>query len=425
MNKNSLKNIIQDQKEMIEQKLGQPNIIQRFGKESCLPYIKYPNVLLVSGLRRAGKSIFSHLLLSNVSYSYINFDDERLFDASTKDLNTILECFYDLNGTFDTILLDEIQNIKGWELFVNRLREKYKIIITGSNAHLLSHELATHLTGRYSLFTLYPLSFREFLNFRSFELNKNSYHSTKIRAKIHGLFDDYLFSGGIFEYYTFGKEFLRNLFTSIITKDIVLRYKIKYPIVLEELALQLINYFSSKISISNLTKNLNLKSPHTTLKYIKYLENSFLFFLLPKFSYKIKEQLSSFKKLYVIDNGLINSLSFSFMENKGRFLENLVAIELKRMTTESGQELFYWDNYNHECDFIVKRGNKIKQAIQVCYELTAQNKDREIKGLVAAMHEFKLNEGLILTNHEEDSIKTNNKIITILPVAKWILEKDF
>jgi hypothetical protein len=113
------------------------------------------------------------------------------------------------------------------------------------------------------------------------------------------------------------------------------------------------------------------------------------------------------------------------MENKGRFLENLVAIELKRMTTESGQELFYWDNYNHECDFIVKRGNKIKQAIQVCYELTAQNKDREIKGLVAAMHEFKLNEGLILTNHEEDSIKTNNKIITILPVAKWILEKDF
>lgn len=421
MDKDYLKNIIIDQRELITQKLESEKVVVREGLTRCEIFISHPNILLISGLRRAGKSFFSHLLAKKAAYAFINFDDERLVDIKTKDLNLVMECFYDLYKEFEFLLLDEIQNVAGWELFVNRLRNKYKIIITGSNANLLSKELATHLTGRYSDFSLYPLSFKEFLKFKSVKLNNQSLHSTKKRSEIYSLFSGYLNEGGIFEYYKFGKEFLRNLYSSIITKDIVLRYNIKYPVVLEELALLLVNYFTNKISVNNITKNLEIKSPHTTKEYINYLENSFIIFTVNKFSYKLKEQLSSFKKLYVTDNGIINSLIFDYSQNKGNLLENLVAIELKRKSGLEGSKFFYWDNYSVKCDFIVKRGKKIVSAYQVCSQITLENREREYAGLVAALKEFGLKEGTILTDSTEEELKVEGLKLKIIPVWKWLL----
>ena len=285
MDKEHLKNIITDQRESWEEQFKTEKIVLREGLEQCRQYLNSPNILLISGMRRAGKSFFSHLLVGNRKYAFINFDDERLIGLETKDLNTILESFYELYAGFEFILLDEIQNIKGWELFVNRLRNKYRIIITGSNANLLSAELATHLTGRFISFNVFPLSFKEFLRFNSFDLNEKSVYSTRTKSQLSVLFLKYLAEGGIFDYYKFGQEFTRNLFNSVITKDIVVRYRVKYANALEELALLLVNYFTSRISLHNLTKHLNIKSSHTVKKYLKYLENSFLLFSINKFSY--------------------------------------------------------------------------------------------------------------------------------------------
>lgn len=424
MDKTVLRDVIIDQRELILDKLKQEKIVPREGLSRCKRYLGYPNILLITGLRRAGKSFFTHLLTGNIKCPFINFDDERLIGIGVKDLNTVLECFYELYKDFEYILLDEIQNIGGWELFVNRLREKYKIIITGSNASLLSSELATHLTGRFNTFTIFPLNFREFLRFSSFGLKEGLVYSTKEKAEITRLFSEYLKSGGVFEFYKFGNEFLRNLFSSIIAKDVIVRFKPRYPIVLEELAKLLLNYFASRISSNNISKYLKVKSPHTIKEYIRYLEDTFLIFTINKFSYKIKEQLATFKKVYIVDNGIINSMAFSFSENKGRFLENLVAVELKRRSLLEGLEVFYWDNYNVECDFIIKSRRRIIEAFQVCSELNIENRKREIDGLIGALKEFRLKEGVILTESTDDEIKVEGFKIRIIPVWKWLLKNE-
>lgn len=422
MDKSLLKSVITDQRELLDRHILENKVVPREGMAHCLKAITHPNILLISGMRRAGKSFFAHLLLEGKKYAFINFDDERLLGLTAKDLNLMLECFYDLYTDFDTLLLDEIQNIAGWELFANRMRNKFKVVITGSNANLLSHELATHLTGRFLEHQLYPLSFREFLEFKSYHLKETDNHSTELRAKIGVLFDDYLQNGGVFEYYKFGSDFLRTLFSSIITKDIIVRYGVKHPKALEELGLLLINYFASKLSVSKITKSIGIKSPNTTADYIRYLENSFLIFTLHKYSFKLKEQFSSFKKVYAVDNGLIRSLSLGHSDDRGRLLENLVAVELRRRAHEAQYEVYYWDDYNVECDFLIKHGRKVSAAYQVCFDLNLKNQDREVAGLVAALKEFKLKEGTILTHSTQDDIHIDGLKISVVPVWQWLLQ---
>ena len=235
------------------------------------------------------------------------------------------------------------------------------------------------------------------------------------------MFNNYITNSGIFEYYKLGKEFLRNLWSVVITKDIVARYNVKYPRVLEELSVLLVNSFASKISFSKLSRHFKIKSYHTINEYMRYLENSFLIFTVNKFSYKIKEQLSAFKKVYIIDQGFINALSFNFSENKGKLLENIVAVELKRRSYRENFSIYYWDNYNVECDFIIKQGLKITSTYQVCSELNLNNRKREINGLVNAMKEFNLKEGYILTESTEEEIRVNGFKIFVMPVWKWLL----
>lgn len=421
MNKELIKNVIVDQAEDTKEKLSTKNIVQRAGLEQCRGFTMHPNILLITGLRRSGKSTFAQLLKSG-QIPAVNFDDERLVDFGPKHFNLILESFYDLYDNFNCILLDEPQNVKGWELFVSRLREKVTVIVTGSNANLLSSEMATHLTGRFSDFTLFPMSFKEYLLFKKTGIDTAQTHSTRQRSIIASHFRDYLTSGGIFEYHSLGKEFIRNLFNSIVTKDVNIRYSVKYPKMLEELAVLLVNYFASKISPSRLARVIGVKSANTAREYINYLEKSFLFFAVSKFSFKLKEQMTAFKKIYCMDNGIVSSMIFNISENTGRFLENAVAIELKRRSVHGGFEFFYWDNYNVECDFIIKEREKISAAYQVCSELTVENREREMTGLVEAMKAFGLKKGFILTLSSEDEIKRDGFQINIVPAWKWLVE---
>lgn len=424
MNKELLKQVIVDQRQELDERFNRESVVVREGVAVCGKYLDHPNLVLISGMRRAGKSFFAHLSAGKERYAFLNFDDERLLDFSAKDFNTVLECFGELYKEPGILLFDEIQNVRGWELFVSRLRNTHKVIVTGSNAHLLSREMSSHLTGRFMEFTLFPMSFKEYCLFKGVGHRETDMYATRSRSRITGLFSEYLQNGGIFDYYKFGPEFLRTLWRSVIDRDIVIRYHVKYPEILEKLALVLVNSFASKVSGAKLAKHFSLKSAHTVGDYIRSIENVFLMFPVHKFSYKVKEQFTTLKKMYVIDNGFIRALSFSFSENRGRMLENIVAVELKRQCVRAGAQLFYWDNYHHECDFVVKKGEKITGIYQVCSEVSVANREREINGLLAAAEEFGLKQAYILTSSQEEVFQEKGCHIELMPVWKWLLRES-
>ncbi|MBU2573163.1 MAG: ATP-binding protein [Elusimicrobia bacterium] len=421
MNKDTLKTILTDQREAFAQKLKAERIISRDGLDLAAKYIRHPNVLLITGMRRAGKSVFAHLLAQKSRYAFVNFDDERLVGFKAKDFNMLLECCHELYAGWELLILDEVQNIEKWELFVSRLRENHRLIVTGSNANLLSSELASRLTGRFVAHALSPLSFGEYARFNSFQATKDSLHSSRTKAGIHGLFSQYLLQGGIFECHKFGDEFARSLFRSIITKDIAIRYSVRHAAALEEFALLAVNYFTGKLSLRRISAALAIKSPNTTREYLRYMENTFLLFTLNRFSYKVKEQLSTFRKVYVADNGLIKALSLGASPDKGKLLENLVAIELKRRSGAGDFSFFYWDNNSVECDFVGRKGRRFILACQVCYDLNMDNRKRETAGLAAACKELGMREGIILTMDQEETFSTQGIEIAVTPVWKWLL----
>ena len=231
--------IIKEQREELEEIEQRERIIGREGLEKTKEFLKYPNILAVMGVRRCGKSIFSYLLAKRNKFGYINFDDERLSGIKPQDLNRILQSFYELYGDVDYIILDELQNVKKWELFANRLRRTKRVIITGSNSKLLSGELATHLTGRYIDFTLFPFSFNEFLDWKG--IKRAKVYTTKEKAEILKFLKRYLEVGGFPEVDKFGRAILPRIYADIVTKDILLRHKIRKEEEIKNLARYLIN----------------------------------------------------------------------------------------------------------------------------------------------------------------------------------------
>ncbi len=421
MNKETLKNIVVDQKELSELKFMTEKMITRTGLKAAAAHLRHPNILLITGMRRAGKSVFSRLLAQDKNSAFITFDDERLAGFKNADFAPLLECFQELYDDPEYIVLDEAQNIPGWELFAGRLRENFRVIVTGSNAAMLSSELATRLTGRFSTVTIFPQSFREYLEFSGVDVSNPPY-STRRKAAIYGNFTRYLSEGGLFEYRKFGPEFIRTLFNSIITRDIAVRYGVRHTAALEEFSLLAVNYFGTRLSLSKISRSINIQSPNTCREYLKYLENTYLLFTVNNFSYKVKEQLSTFKKVYVTDNGIIRALSLDFTKNLGKLLENTVAIELKRRSYLNGSSMYYWNDGTSECDFVLRKGKRITCASQVCYDLNVNSANREISGLVNACAEFRLKKGLILTMDTEKEIRERGVKISVLPVWKWLLD---
>jgi len=327
MDTETLKLVINEQRDEIEKKFGEENIIER-EIQNLIDAGKTRQVLVVTGVRRCGKSILAHLFLRNFKYAHINFDDERLETLKTAELNKIIGAFYELYGEVNFMIFDEIQNIPKWELFITRLHRSKRVIITGSNSRLLSGELATHLTGRHIDITLFPFSLREFLKFKGLRYD---IYLTRDVAKIKNHLKDYLIGGGFPE--GGDKEHIRSIYNDIVTKDILLRHNIKFRSAFKEFVRLVVTNFSNEITYSALKNAINVKSVHTTRNYLSMLEEAFLVFRLPKFSFRFRDQIREPKKAYVVDNGIINVLGFRFSENIGRFYENTVFVELKRKQT--------------------------------------------------------------------------------------------
>lgn len=379
-------------------------------------------VKVIIGPRRAGKSVFAiHLLQKTGNFGYVNFDDERL--AEIKDYDEIITSLESIYGNSKRLFFDEIQNLPKWELFVNRLqRQGYNLFITGSNSNLLSRELSTHLTGRHIMTTIFPFSFKEFLKSENKELTKAEIKQKLLSYLTYGGYPEPLVKS--LDY----KEYLSTLFNSIIYKDIVKRFRIRSVAGIEDMAAYLISNIAKEFSYNTLSAVTKCKSVHTVEKYLKYMEESFIFFKLNRFSPKVKEHTSSGKKLYCIDNGFVYAKTFKLSADIGRLYENTVAIELKKLETQQKISIFYSKSISgEEVDFVIKEGVNIKQLIQVCYDLSdVKTKEREVRALVKAGKDMRCNNLLVISGDYEGSedvswfgIKAKIKFI---PLWKWLLE---
>jgi uncharacterized protein len=390
-----------------------------------------PNIILselivvISGIRRCGKStLLSQIRNGNKEKDfYMNFDDERLIHFSVEHFQLLHETFIELFGIQKTFYFDEIQNIPGWERFVRRLYDDgYKVFITGSNASMLSRELGTHLTGRYIQTELFPFSFAEFITYKQFTWTESGLYTTDGRATLIGYFNEYFSTGGFPLFLKEGSEdYLKSLYESILYRDVLVRNKL----VNEKELLELVNYLASNVSkltsFNGLTKIVGVKNATTIRNYLSFLQDTYLIFQISKFDFSLKKQIQNLKKTYFIDNALIRRLGFMFSEEKGRLLENIVFLELRRRRFE----IFYHSN-RYECDFVIRKGISIVKAIQVCYSFdTNETKTREINGILEAMNTYDLNEGLLLLHDtHEQTIKENGKEIRVIPVWKWLLEQE-
>lgn len=418
-----IKRAISDQESEIREKFQNERIIDR-EPENALKYLKHPNILAILGVRRAGKSLYSLLLSKNTPHAYVNFDDPELGGIKANELKKVLEAVIQLKGDVDTIILDEIHNINSWELFATRLREKKRVIITGSNSQMLSGELGTRLTGRHADFTLYPFSFREYLTYHGFQPN---IYETEGIAKTKSYFNRYLTEGGFPEVQKFGKYVARRIFEDIIQKDVIVRHNIRLHSSFREVTRLVTSNVGSETSFNKLKNIAGVKSVHTIKNYVGYLENAFLVIKLERYSPKLKEQIISPKKIYLVDTGLTH-LNFKVSGDYGKLMENLVAVELMRRKSynELQTEIYYWKDYQQkEVDFVIKEGPEIKQLIQVCYDLGNYNtRERETKSLLKASRELKCRNLLILTEDDEGEEKLDRKTIKYKPLWKWLIQKE-
>jgi len=400
---------------------------------SLLRLLPANNVLVITGVRRSGKSFLMRQLAKSLTEEgvkkeeilIVNFEDPRFINLNVSLLSKIYEAYLEILRPLrkPCIFLDEVQKVQGWEKWVRSIQERQaaKIVISGSNSQVLSRELGTLLTGRHLDITVYPLAFNEFLSFRGVSIDKEQDLSTNEIA-IKGLLREYLTWGGFPEVVLREpkKEILLAYFEDILVRDLAKRYKIIKIEELRQLAKFYLSNFASPITFNALEKSLGLTAD-TIEKFSGYLENVYLTFFLKRFSYKAREQEKSPRKVYAIDTGLANIVGFQFSENWGRLAENLVFLALR----STPAEIYYWkDERGQEVDFIVKEGLKVTKAIQVCWQMEDQKTaSREFKSLLKAMRELKLSEGVVITEEEEKEEIIEDKKFKIIPLWKWLIKK--
>ena len=415
--------LLKEQQEEI-QTLFQRRIIPREKLGEFQPLMSSHLIKVVTGIRRCGKSVFLHdALRSNIPYAYVNFDDERLVGLKATDLNAILEALLQVYPHAKTYYFDEIQNVLGWELFVNRLqRQGFQIYVTGSNAKLLSKELATHLTGRHLEMRLMPFSFREFLSYHHMELPKPKEPLTSHQiAEYMRLFKIFFDIGGFPEVVAGESSgiYLRNLFDHILMRDIVTRYHLRYANQLKELARYLMNHPGIRFTYNSLNKTFQTKTVHTIQKYIEFFKETFLMYELLQFDFKKKEQLKKPRKMYPCDLGMHRALGTESYHGEGRRLEMVILAHL----LFEGYQVYYSHISNSEIDFISEKNGKVVSLIQACYSLQdAQTAKREIQALEKGTKMFHCKKLYILTWNEEDKISISKNLhIHVIPVWKWLL----
>lgn len=424
MDKAYLREIVKDQQlRIVSMPLGYPR--EKLSELGNL--LKHKINIVVTGPRRSGKSTFLLQWMNTVykdNFYYFDFSDDRVVGLKTEDLQTLYELFLELYGEKKVFFFDEIQGKYDWNKFVNRLySEGYRFFITGSNAELLSKEISTYLTGRHYDIVILPFSFMEFLGYKNISLD---FVGTKNRVKLRKMLDEYLHFGGFPEVVAFGnKDILDNVYKDVITKDVILRYGVKEEEIFRKISLFLISNFAREFSYTSLAKTFGLGSVNTVSSYVSYLSDAYIIFEVSKYDYSFKKQNKSAKKIYCVDNGLINKIAFAFSENKGRLYENTVFITLLNRGYKNNETLYYYKtNTNKEIDFILLEGIKPKSLIQVCFDLTnLETKDREVNALFEASDELKCNDLLIITQDYEAEEKHNKKTIKFIPLWKWLLQK--
>lgn len=380
-------------------------------------------IKVVTGPRRSGKSFYAiHALQSTNSYGYVNFDDERL--VAIGDYDEIVNAVNTVYNNPRYLLFDEIQNLSRWEMFANRLqRQGFRLLITGSNANLLSSELATHLTGRHAALVLFPFSFKEYMAVSG---------DDRTEMEKMAALDVYAEQGGYPEPMLKKidrRDYLRSLLQSTLYKDIVRRFKIRSVQGIDDLSLYLMSNIAREYSFNALSGVTKCRSVHTIDKYIRYLQEAYLVFSLKRFSFKLKDQTGLNKKIYCTDNGMAVSAGFRFSADRGALYENLVAIALKKEEIAGRISIFYWKSpQNEEVDFVVKEGLHISQLIQVCADLSnPKTLKREMRALIKASQELHCDELLLLNErvNRTETIKWQDaeRQVQLIPLWQWLEKK--
>ncbi len=417
-----LLSILSSQKE--ELATGASNsLVSRY--EEPLIYLGSKMAQVVIGVRRSGKSTLCLKVLSERvgSFAYVNFDDERLASLRADELDTLLEALYRIYGDFEYLFMDEIQNIDGWQLFVNRLlRQKIHIILTGSNSKLLSSELMTHLTGRHNRINLYPFSFSEYCDIKG--VDKRAY-SARARALRKVALESYMKDGGFPELIAENnrKGYISGLLDSIINTDIARRFKIRHKDALRRMATFLSDNYCQEFVAKDVAAEFGI-SDHTAENYYSYLKQAFLLVGINKFSYKSKERIRN-EKIYVVDTALAtDKVGTVASAGLGWRLENIVCIELMRRNKPFYKDLFYFRTPGHEVDFVVADGGRPEELIQVSYDISAEKtKNREIAGLIAGAKALKCNKLTLITFDDTDTIVKDGYAINVVSAIDWLCER--
>ena len=419
IDKRTLEVILTDQQEELEARC-KDYLCHR--EEEKLIDLKSPQAQVVIGVRRSGKSTlcFQALESADVKYAYADFDDERLQGIDAGQLNELLEVLYKIYGDFEYLFLDEIQDVDGWHLFVNRmLRKKMHVVITGSNAKLLSSELATHLAGRAKEIHLYPFSFAEYCAMKGIDTERQS---TKAEGIRRAAFDEYMRHGGFPELLSISdkRAYVSALVDNILKRDIEQRYNISYKAAFEQLAQHLLNVSPTSIVTTDLADTFHIKSEHTVKNYLAYLRQAFILIGIRKYTAKSKVRVTQ-EKVYAVDVTLMNQRADAFAgDNLGWRLETVVLLHLMKRCKQNGWDLYYLKERSGECDFIVCSGKTVMQAIQVSYDTAAEKtRKREINGLLLANRQTQCENLLLLTDHEYGDMVKNGHRITIRPVYDW------
>lgn len=409
---------------IFEQQAYRNNIVENtIPREIEEEWLTTNEILIITGIRRCGKSVLLQQMRNKLTEQdfFFNFDDERLVNFTVADFQTLQECFFELFGEQHTYYFDEIQNVSGWETFVRRLyNEGNKVIVTGSNARMLSRELGTHLTGRYIAVEIFPFSFAEYLQFAQIEVNAKDFYLTSKRSILLGQFKEYMEKGGFPKYIqTLSFRYLSSLYDSIIFRDVMARNGLTNEKEMQELIFYLASNATKRITYTSVGKVIGIRHSETVKNYLEYVEQTYMLFQLMKYSPSVKVQMLNPKKIYFIDNAIVSRIGFNASANMGVKLENTVFIELKRR----GLDVFYHSD-KKECDFVVREGMRIKDAYQVTIEMRDdKTRKREIEGLLEAMNAYGLSEGYILTMEEKEELQVEGKTIHVIPTWEWMLKK--
>ena len=414
-----MKTIILNQRKERDELMSRPYLTRRNNQDIDL-LLNSHLIKLITGPRRVGKSTQAFLMLRDKNFAYLNFDNYSLLDAW--DANLVMRMLDDVYPGYEYILLDEVQNLDAWDLWVSELYRRGKnLVITGSNARMLSSEMATVLTGKYLQVEMLPFSLEEF-----FDWNKLDLHSVVPEQKTESLvlMDDYLRNGGYPEVVAsrqLTRSYLDTLFDSIIWKDVAKRHNVRNVTDLNNLAMYLISNFCNPVSANELTSELGFSSVNTTKKYMDYLHEPYIFYYLSRYNNKLKLMKKAPRKLYVVDNGFVASKAFSLSDNLGRLLENQVFIELVRRGYDVEKTMFYYRSRNDkEVDFVLRKETQIERLVQVCYDMSSSKTEkREVDSILECAGELKCSNLVIVTNNDKRIIEKDGYKIDVVPISEF------